>query len=291
MKKRKTKKKLLPPRMPRLGSGSRNRGGPIVINTLIPRNEIIRNSMIKAAPSMDALRKAGWSPSNVPLRTWRVSQYFRVQPKPTQEEEAEKETVSLIGKCVFTYLQYCRHSVKPKQFRRDLAKFSKALSSFIPKIPEDGSAVAQAINKIVAEEVRSEDPGQIEEPVLRQGSFMKAESNRVRDDCWLEDVAKSLRSVLTATKAIQAAEAGRGSDGNRAAHQLVADLAAIFEQTTGKRASRVNVQDFEITDTRVGGLFGEFVDSVNAQIPQEYRLNDIDNLIRSLVTTRHRVTG
>jgi hypothetical protein len=91
---------------------------------------------------------------------------------------------------------------------------------------------------------------------------------------------------LEVVSSLRVAEGGRGNDADRAAHELIAKLAGIFEARTGRRPSRVNDPMEDDKNAAVTGYFGKFVTAVNKQIPTAFRLKDIDHLIRSFVETR-----
>ena len=66
-------------------------------------------------------------------------------------------------------------------------------------------------------------------------------------------------------------ESGAGTDANREAHLLVEGLANIYKKHTGKRPSK-----------KIDGPFGRFVKAVNEHIPERFKLNGLDHLLRGM---------
>jgi hypothetical protein len=80
-------------------------------------------------------------------------------------------------------------------------------------------------------------------------------------------------------------ETGPGRDSDRSAYWLIARLADLFELCTGKEAGRT-YDGSRVGDEAVSGPFGIFVRAVNKQIPKDFRLRGIDNLICLFVSAR-----
>lgn len=85
-------------------------------------------------------------------------------------------------------------------------------------------------------------------------------------------VRDGLRALLEATKRVRDAESGAGTDANRKAYELVGGLARIYFDYTGKKPS-----------ASINGWFAQFVEAVNALIPERFQLNGVESLIRAVV--------
>ena len=79
-------------------------------------------------------------------------------------------------------------------------------------------------------------------------------------------VRDGLRALLEATKRVRDAESGAGTDANRKAYELVGGLARIYFDYTGKKPS-----------ASINGWFAQFVEAVNALIPERFQLNGADS--------------
>jgi|HubBroStandDraft_6_1064221.scaffolds.fasta_scaffold2974789_1 hypothetical protein len=93
-------------------------------------------------------------------------------------------------------------------------------------------------------------------------------------DAW-EEVSRGLANI-------RSLERGPGRDANRAAHEFIKALAQIYAECTNRLPTRSNLAD----GLDVNGPFGRLVKAVDAQLPEPFRLPDIDNLIRQEVGRR-----
>jgi hypothetical protein len=185
-----------------------------------------------------------------------------------------KEVVSL-------YIAACEYASAPKTFRRDLADFRAALEHFIAKLPHDQSPIAIEIK----EEWKRRNQRDLPCPICEV-----EQDSELIFDTWIgferSSIARGmhyglgagLEELLDIVQAIAAAESGAGRDGNRPAHELVAELTEIYHDITLKDPTRDGAYDGKQQSTP----FFEFVTAVDDLLPEpdKYGLGDIDSLIR-----------
>ena len=136
--------------------------------------------------------------------------------------------------------------IPPKEFRQQICAFKKALDAFLTKFPDLDGAVAEALNR-----------------ELDQVDFEQAPDLAI-----IRDI---LDVLLGAVVSVDKRESGAGTDANREAHLLVEGLANIYKKHTGKRPSK-----------KIDGPFGRFVKAVNEHIPERFKLNGLDHLLRGM---------
>jgi hypothetical protein len=293
-------KSLLPPRL----AGDRRLDQPRT------HGKFIEDRNVSAVGIIAVLREAGWDPEkemndrlpSIPLREIVgdaaadvVLKKMRLFARQRTSEEADAvdrkvpqyPTIQEIDWCVRRYLVARQNAVSPKQFRSDLKDFEQAIKSFIRKMPKADSALQEAVDAKIDQTLTSKF-------LLNRHDLSEIELTRqilefpdVVESYQLRNLWQLLQTSLAATSSIRIAESGRGKDADRAAHELIANLANIFKYSTGRRPRRIN--DPTRTKNRaVIGHFGNFVRAVDKQIPMAFRLKDIDNLIRSFVSARSR---
>jgi hypothetical protein len=189
------------------------------------------------------------------------------------------EVDGMIKQAVSFYIGACNNAVDPKTFRRDLDSFRKALATFVLQLPSDQSAIADAI-KLEWMRRNTED---IECPICD----IERDPELIFD-AWLgfERLGAGLHELMNLARALADAESGAGKDANRPAHELADWLAKIYEELTGKEPTR----DGANLDKNQSTPFYEFVAAVDALMAEEYRLGDIDSLVR-LHLERRRMSG
>src|SRR5262249_18449205 len=107
----------------------------------------------------------------------------------------------------------------------------------------------------------------------------------------LRSLKDDLTKVLTAIRAIRASEGGKGRDAQRAGHKLTTDLMDIFQRVTHQRPGRGGKDHTREGDEAITGRFARFMNVVNNQIPDDFKLGDIDNLIRQVCEIRSEPTA
>jgi hypothetical protein len=136
--------------------------------------------------------------------------------------------------------------VPPKEFRGAIRAFQKALDIFLDKFPGADSALAEALNQQLDQ---ADDTSTPHLAAIRDG----------------------LGILRTAVEALAKAESGAGTDAHREGHLLVKGLANIYEKYRRKKPSK-----------KIDGPFGHFVEKVNEQIPEAYRLTGLEHLLRTM---------
>jgi hypothetical protein len=150
------------------------------------------------------------------------------------------------------YISDAEYQQAPKKFRSGVKTFHKAMSALMAKFPGPGTELAGALNDEI-EKLDSEDAQDIEL-------------------CRVVVLA-----LLEASERILADEAGRGADADRAKRLLIAGLAAIYEERTG----RAPKGGWDPINEKPDGPFFRFVAAVNKLIPARFRISDIDSLVRA----------
>jgi hypothetical protein len=291
---------------------AQKRGTKSILPARLPdtwrREQIVKIEDFDASDILTSLRNAGWRPSAKQIYNLPVIQPRQPKSGPTSKknsprlrfsktgrstwtvEMVERGVVSSIVRAINDYLWVLKHAVPPNQFRRELKEFAAALKTFIRQIPPPNSAVRAAIDPIIQKKIMAQFPSLPDDPM--QQFLTIIDNTQLADDGRLYNLAIGLRTALSATEEVRKAEGGPGRDANRAGHRLVGSLASIYEDATGKRPSRaLNQVAKDEGKNPVAGPFGPFVKAVNEQIPEAFRLKDIDGVIRSLVLARHRRPG
>jgi hypothetical protein len=227
---------------------------------------------------MMALRSA--SSNNVKNRersSARLPQEFPVEPDVEREILndiiSEHDLNTKLRWAVQEYLFAHKYALNPTQFRRQLSSFERRLNVLYDEIPKAESALALAIDSAAS---ATDQSAEVEENI-------EASSHEEQVD--LENLRGRIETLLQILKMIRSHEQGRGRDANRAAHQFVETLAQISTEYTGREPSRSNDPSRQRVDA-VNGPFGNFVTAVNRQLPQDFQLTDIDNLVRHVISRR-----
>jgi hypothetical protein len=269
------RKSGLPPRSP--GTG------------ILPRLELPRSKKrfrgyidFLTPEIMTALRSA--SSNNVKNRerseapaSARSAQEYPVEPNV--EREIFNEIISehnletQLWWAVREYLFARKYALSPTRFRRQLLSFQRRVNSLNTEIPKADSALAMAIDSAAS---ATDQSAEFKDNI---------DASSLEEQVDLENLRGTIETLLQILKMIRSQEQGRGRDANRAAHQLVETLAQIFTEYTGREPSRSNDPSHEWLYA-VNGPFGNFVMAINCQLPQDFQLTDIDNLVRHVVSRR-----
>jgi hypothetical protein len=194
-------------------------------------------------------------------------QGVRADQEIFNEVTFEHEVGNSLWWAVREYIIACIDKVDPKQFRQGATAGEKNASKLLAVIsgsvhPSD-RLTPRAINQV------------------RKARALTHAIDQVKGEHDSEEAIAALEWLISRLADIRSAEGGRGRDANRAAHQLIADLAQIFEECTRQPPTRSNLAD----GSDINGPFGKFVKAVDVQLPA-FRLPDIDNLIRQEVARR-----
>jgi hypothetical protein len=268
------RKSGLPPRSP--GTG-------ILPRLALPRSkERFRGYIDFLTPEvMTALRSA--LPHDVkkrkrskPLARGRSRHEFQVDPQVEREifddTLSEHNLETQLWRAVQEYLFAHKYALNPTQFRRQLSSFERKVNSLYAEIPNADSALAVAIDSAV----RVAD---------QSAEAENSEASSLEEQVDLDDLRGRIEALSQILGMIRSHERGQGRDANRPAHQFVETLAQIFTEYTGQEPSRSNDPSRPWMDA-VNGPFGNFVTAVNRQLPQDFQLTDIDNLVRHVVSRR-----
>jgi hypothetical protein len=164
---------------------------------------------------------------------------------------------------VVDYVSGAQYQQSPREFRREVKSFQKALEAVVKKFPSAGSEHSEALNL-----------------KLEKLDRLALKKLGLEDDAPDVDLCRRyVLALLEANESIVADEAGGGADAARAKHLLVAGLARIYEEYTGRRPARG--YDAYADKPHAVGPFFRFVTAVNELLPVHLRLSDIDSLIRA----------
>ena len=186
---------------------------------------------------------------------WKRRQARNRRPLTELDEIGDLHDLSNdIRHVVADYISKALCQIEPKKFRLGAKKFHKWIAGAKAAFPDPGAALAEALNDEI-EKLDHEDVPDIEH---------------------CRTVVRVLREVA---ERVQVDESGRGADADRAKHEFFLGLAAIFEERTGRRPTRV----FDPIKGKPTGPFFEFVTAVNKKIPKSLRLTGsyIDRLTRA----------
>jgi hypothetical protein len=180
------------------------------------------------------------------------------------------ETIALhdlskdIHHVVAAYISDARYQQSPKEFRPGVKSFHKALKAAVEKFPSAESEHAEALNL-----------------ELENLDHLALKKLGLEDDAPDVDLCRRyFLALLDVNGSVVADEAGRGADADRAKHLLIAGLAKIYEERTGRRPAR-GFSAYADKKPHETGPFFRFVTAVNELLPVALRLLDIDSLIRA----------
>ena len=192
-----------------------------------------------------------------------------------KQNAVELDINNRIRESVADYLAACGQQLMPKLFRAGLKKFQKRLDGLIEDFPTAdaganarGSWLPRERHKITLRSTLSE--------------ALDRELERQREKTDLATIRSVLETLQSAVAGLQAAEKGRGPDGDRPKHELIDGLGKIFEERTRLKPRRSHNSSQE-GDDAVTGKFAAFVQAVNKSIPHPYKITGLDNLIRAMV--------
>ena len=183
-----------------------------------------------------------------------------------------------IQEIVAIYWTACEQQLPPKLFRPGLKKFQKRLDALIEDFNPDAGENAQgpwlprARHKITLRSTLSEALDRELERQHREETMMKIDITTIR---------LVLETLQSAVAGLQAAEKGRGPDGDRPKHELIDGLGKIFEERTRLKPRCSHNSSQEGADA-VTGKFAAFVKAVNKSIPHPHKITGLDNLIRAM---------
>jgi len=272
------------PRGRKSGLSPRSPGTGILPRLALPRSkERFRGYIDFLTPEvMTALRSA--PPDDVkkrkrskPVARGRSPHEFQVDPQVEREifddTLSEHNLETQLWWAVQEYLFAHKYALNPTQFRRQLLSFERRVNSLYAEIPNADSALAVAIDSAAR---AADQSAEVKE---------NSEASSVEEQVDLDSLRGRIEALSQILGIIRSHEQGRGRAANRAAHQFVETLAQIFTEYTGHEPSRSNDTYRERGDA-VNGPFGNFVTAVNRQLPQDFHLTDIDNLVRHVVSRR-----
>jgi hypothetical protein len=183
--------------------------------------------------------------SEVDFATEEIARLLKPQRRVFASILANFDLHNDIRAIVADYIADRTSQAPPKEFRRSIRAFKKALEAFLTKLPAAHDPLAEALN----------------------GELDQVDAEAAPDLMYVSD---GLSALLGAVKCLETAENGRGTDANRPAHTLLDGLARIYKERTGKSPSK-----------KIDGQFGKFVEAVNRQIPERFQLNGLEHLIRT----------
>jgi len=235
MPQKRSRKSVLPPRVPAFG--------------ILPG---LQNVDFANPTVVEILRRAGWKPGRASRRSNRQRIYDEAFSEILAEPEIDRE----IRTAVQFYLLERMYAEDPKHFRTKLGKFAGALRSFVSKIPSRDSPLEAALKREWMRQ-HTEDL-----PCLACNKVIDPE---LVWDLWLgfDRLKANLREYEKLVEKLQFDESGAGRDADRPAHTLVGALGRVFAHYTGKEPTRKYDASALTTAEAVMGDFGEFVKAIN----------------------------
>jgi hypothetical protein len=200
---------------------------------------------------LSALEHAGWD-----------------RPKPSDGDASlfnaivrEFEIQNEISWMIRNYIAARAFAIDPSAFRAATKALESALTKLLRQFPDSQSLTYNAIHRELG---------------------LGAEATSFD----LVSLKDGLDKLLEAVKAIRNSEGGRGRDADRAGHQLTTGLMDTFERLTGQRPGRGGKDHTKDGDEAITGRFARFMIVVNDLLPDDFKLGDIDNLIRQACKKR-----
>jgi hypothetical protein len=173
----------------------------------------------------------------------------------------ELEIQNDISWMIRNYIAARAFAIDPSAFRAAIKDLESALTKLLSQFPDSQSLTYSAIQR-------------------------EFQAGAEADSLDLLSLKDGLDKLQRALKAIRASEGGKGRDADRAGHQLTTDLMDIFERLTGQRPSRGGKNNTKEGDEAITGRFARFMKVVNDLLPDDFKLGDIDNLIRQACKKR-----
>jgi hypothetical protein len=158
-----------------------------------------------------------------------------------------------------------RAAVPPAKFRTRFSKFRIDLAKLLDNFP-DPDTVADDAAAAAALAIDS---------ALVDAVSIKLETQDRASPLDIEQIREALQALL---EAVDDARADEGVEQHRAAHVLVKNLAKVYVERTGAAPSAAP-----------DGHFRRFVDAINRQIPENYQVIGLANLIGEAVTAATRL--
>jgi hypothetical protein len=231
---------------------------------------------------MKVLEAAGWSPNSL-AEVLEGFEFFEVEVNliggmapPDINNMARQSLISDIENLMVDYIADDQYQGSPKEFRKKMKIFHKALKALVAEFPTVGDELSEALN--------------CELDTLTDDDLAMVLNCR-RDELDHDDapdvdhIRGGVRALLMAAERVLADEAGSGTDADRAKHMFIKGLGCIFEERTGQRPTRHSGLKETKEDVVFvpDGHFFQFVQAVNEQLPTKNRLVDIDSLIKSYI--------
>jgi hypothetical protein len=158
-----------------------------------------------------------------------------------------------------------RAAVPPAKFRTRFSKFRIDLAKLLDNFP-DPDTVADDAAAAAALAIDS---------ALVDAVSIKLETQDRASPLDIEQIREALQALL---EAVDDARADEGVEQHRAAHVLVKNLAKVYVERTGAAPSAAP-----------DGHFRRFVEAINRQIPENYQVSGLANLIGEAVTAATRL--
>jgi hypothetical protein len=158
-----------------------------------------------------------------------------------------------------------RAAVPPAKFRARFSKFRIDIAKLLSNFPDPNASVGDDAAAAAALAV---------DGALIDAVNIKLETQDGTNTLELGQIREGLRALL---EAVDDARADEGIGSHRAAHVLLKDLAKVYVERTGVKLSAA-------PDAR----FRQFVEAINTQIPESYRVDGLANLIAGAVAAANR---
>jgi len=162
-----------------------------------------------------------------------------------------------------------RAAVPPAKFRARFSKFRVDLAKLLDSFPDPESGADDAADDAAAAAALAIDSALID------AVSIKLETQERPSPLDLEQIREALHALL---EAVDDARADEGVEQHRAAHVLVKSLAKVYVERTGAAPSAAP-----------DGHFRRFVEAINRQIPENYQVSGLANLIGEAVTAANRM--
>jgi hypothetical protein len=170
-----------------------------------------------------------------------------LSPSNAAEQECILDELNIhneIRNLVGFYIADRRNKMPPAEFRKQIRELRKSLENFSKRLSAANSAVIEALNQ----------------------ELSRAGYEQIQDG---ETLLLSFKLLHEALASIDKAESGAGIRANREGHLLLEGLARFYEDSTGKKPSK-----------KMESRFGRFVQAVNDQIPERFKLTGLEHLLR-----------
>jgi hypothetical protein len=215
------------------------------------------------------LVEGGWNIERTPAEPPAATSAFSLFAIPLAfndpRQKLDRDIKAIVARYVADIAQQRgRPAVPPSKFRTRASKFRNDIDRLLNNFPNPDESAGDA----------AAAPALALDSALIDAVNIKLDTQDRTSALNFEQIRDTLRALLEAADSVRADE---GIRPHRAAHVLLKDLAKIYFERAGAKPS-----------AETDGHFDRFVRAVNRQIPENYQVIGLANLVTGAVTAADR---